>query len=63
MGLLWSDRDAQHARQSLNNALMNIRRLGSEHGVALLTSNRETVSLVDGAIDTDIVAFQNLRTE
>jgi TolB-like protein/Flp pilus assembly protein TadD len=63
MGLLWSDRDAQHARQSLNNALMQIRKIGAEHGVALLTSNREIVSLVNGAIDTDIIAFQSLRTE
>jgi TolB-like protein/Tfp pilus assembly protein PilF len=63
MTLLWSDRGIKQARQSLNNALMSIRRLGTKHGTKILESDRESVSLVNGVIDTDVSAFQELRAK
>jgi TolB-like protein/Tfp pilus assembly protein PilF len=62
MALLWSDRGTKQARQSLNNALMSIRRLGTEHRADILESDREAVSLVNGVINTDVAAFRDLRT-
>ena len=50
MALLWSDRGERQARQSLNQALMSIRRLGEHQGVQLLDSDGERVTLHGGAI-------------
>jgi len=57
MALLWSDRGEQQARQSLNQALQAIRKLG-KNGQPLLNSDGERVTLCGAAIDCDV---QRLR--
>jgi len=56
--LLWSDRDEQHARQSLNHALLSIRRLAKNDGPALLESNGEQLTLRSDAVDIDVDRFR-----
>ncbi len=58
-GLLWPERDENHARQSLRQALTALRgALKDEQGPgALLAVNRETVAFKRGPHDIDIAAF------
>ena len=58
MTLLWGDRGDRQARQSLNQALRSIRRLGEVEGVQLLNSDGEKVVLRGDALETDIAQFQ-----
>ncbi len=60
MALLWSDRDEKQARQSLNQALFAIRKLGEQAGLTLLQSDGEHVRLNDEAVDSDIAQFRAL---
>ena len=57
MALLWSDRGERQARQSLNQALQAIRRLGKD-GKPLLDSDGERVTLSGAVVDCDV---QRLR--
>ena len=59
MALLWSDRGERQARQSLNQALVSIRRLGVHDGVRLLDSSGERATLRGDAVECDV---QRLRT-
>jgi TolB-like protein len=58
MALLWSDRGDRQARQSLNQALLSIRKLSDGDG-ALLDSDGERVTLRGDAVESDV---QNLRS-
>lgn len=60
MALLWGDRGERQARHSLNQALMAIRRLGSDAGVTLLDSDGERVTLRGAEIETDAHQFHAL---
>ena len=51
MALLWSDRDEQQARPSLNNALMLIRHLNNDENATLLDSDGAQVTLNGAASD------------
>ena len=63
MALLWSDRDDRQARQSLNHALMSIRKLNKSSGAALLHSNGEQVTLRSEALTIDVVQFRALLAD
>jgi TolB-like protein/DNA-binding SARP family transcriptional activator len=58
MALLWSDREDRQARQSLNQALRSIRRLGDEAGITLLDGDGEHVTLRGDAVDIDVARFR-----
>jgi TolB-like protein len=60
MALLWSDRGERQARQSLNQALLSIRRLRDGDGVALLDSDGEQVTLRGDAVDCDVQRLRSL---
>ena len=60
MALLWGDRSEQQARQSLNQALKSIRRLGEKGSIALLDSDSEQVTLNGDALESDIRRFRAL---
>lgn len=58
MALLWGDRADPQARHSLSQTLTSIRRaLG---GAAIMTMERDVVTLVPGAVETDVDRFQRL---
>jgi len=59
MALLWSDRGDRQARQSLNQALLSIRRLGEHEGVQLLKSDGERVTLRGDAVESDVQRLRN----
>jgi TolB-like protein/DNA-binding SARP family transcriptional activator len=59
-GLLWSDRPEARARNSLRQALASIRHLGQSLDVDLLETDGDRVQLPDGAVETDVAAFQEL---
>jgi len=59
-GLLWSDRGERQARQSLNQALLAIRKLGNADGAALLDSDGEQVTLLGDAIECDVQRLRSL---
>ena len=59
MALLWSDRGERQARQSLNQALLSIRRLGEHEGIRVLDSDGERVTLRSDAIAIDIADFRD----
>ena len=63
MALLWSDRDERQARQSLNHALLSIRKLDRSGDPPLLESSGEQVTLRSDALDIDISRFRALLTE
>lgn len=63
MALLWSDRSERQARQSLNQALLSIRRLGEHEGIQLLDSDGERVALRGDALECDVEQFQALAAE
>ena len=63
MALLWSDRSEQQARQSLNQALRAIRKLGEKQGIAILESDSEHVTLRGDTLESDIHRFQSLLDE
>jgi TolB-like protein/protein involved in temperature-dependent protein secretion len=63
MALLWSDRGERQARQSLNQALMAIRRLGEHGGVKLLESDGDRVMLPCDALECDVEHFQALAAD
>ncbi|MDX1711985.1 MAG: BTAD domain-containing putative transcriptional regulator, partial [Rhodovibrionaceae bacterium] len=60
--LLWGTRDEQHARSSLRQALIHLRKSLSQSGVAaeILASDSSGVRLAAGSVWTDAVAFQEL---
>ena len=58
MALLWSDFGEKQARHNLNQALLSIRKLGNEAGVAFLDSDGERVTLRGDAIDIDLARFR-----
>jgi TolB-like protein len=59
MALLWSDRSERQARQSLNQALLSIRKLGDVDG-ALLDSDGEHVTLRGDAVESDVRRLRSL---
>ena len=59
MALLWSDRSEQQARQSLNQALVSIRRLRGAGNATLIESDGARVSLRSDALRSDIAEFQS----
>ncbi len=59
MALLWSDRDDRHARQSLNHALLSIRKLAGNGGPPILDSNGEQVTLRGDAVEIDVARFRD----
>ena len=61
MALLWSDRSTKQARQSLNTALMSIRKLADGEKTSLIDSDRERITLLTDAVDVDVVRFRLLR--
>ena len=63
MALLWSDRDERQARQSLNHALLSIRKLGKSEGSPLLDSTGEQVTLHSDALEIDVLRFRDLLSE
>jgi adenylate cyclase len=60
MALLWSDRGDRQARQSLNQALFAIRKLGEQAGVNLLDGDGEYVTLSSDALDCDVARLHAL---
>lgn len=60
MALLWSNRDDQQARQSLNDALVSIRRLCDGDSEKLINSDSEQVTLRSATLQTDVAQFQAL---
>jgi len=63
MALLWSDRGERQARQSLNQALLSIRRLADGDGVKLLDGDLEHVTLNSDALESDVARFRALLAE
>lgn len=61
MALLWGDRGERQARQSLNNSLASIRRLGGGNDPSMVDSDGEYVTIHGSAIDTDVHRFQAIR--
>jgi len=57
MGLLWSDRGEKQARQSLNQALREIRRLSGTNALGLLDSDSEQVMLIGDTLKSDVQEF------
>jgi len=60
MSLAWSDRSEPQARQSLNDALKSIRRVGREAGIEILKSDSQQVTLLSEAMTIDVVRFRAL---
>ncbi len=60
MALLWGDRSERQARQSLNDALTSIRRLGSRDGLTILASDGEQVTLLSKGLKIDVERFRSL---
>jgi len=54
IGLLWDERDEIHARQSLRQALLQLRRALGD-GVVV---TRESVQLLDGVVELDVRVFE-----
>ena len=63
VALLWNDRDEQHARASLRQALVELRRATNGLKPAPLVANRSTVSLDAGAIEVDVATFERAIAE
>lgn len=59
MALLWSDRGERQARQSLNQALQAIRKLGKD-GKPFLDSDGERVTLSGSSFDCDVLRLRAL---
>ena len=63
-GLLWADRAETQARNSLNQALYEIRKLENAAGITLIERETDRVRLVGAEIETDLSDFQaSLETE
>ena len=60
MALLWSERGERQARQSLNQALLSIRKLGGPDGETLLDSDGERVTLRGEALEIDVGRLRSL---
>jgi len=58
MALLWGDRADPQARHSLSQTLTSIRRAFG--GAAIMTMERDAVTLVPGSVDIDVDRFQRL---
>ena len=59
IGLLWGNFGEKQARHSLNQAVMAIRKLGSEAGLTLLEGDGERITLSGNAIAIDLTEFRN----
>ena len=62
-GLLWGERAQTQARNSLNQALYEIRKLESAVGTTIVEREPERVRIVTGAIDSDVDRFAALLTD
>ena len=58
--LLWGDRGDRHARRSLNQALVSIRKLTEDNAGSFIDSDGEQVTLHGAALDSDIARFHAL---
>ena len=63
MSLLWGDRSDKQARHSLSQALLALRKLGFEHGVKLLETTGDQVTLSSDAIDIDLARFRAYQAD
>lgn len=59
-GLLWGDRLDIQARNSLNQALYELRKIETAYGVCLVERQTERVRLVDGGVECDLFRFETL---
>mgnify|MGYP001826290427 CR=1 FL=1 len=59
-GLLWGDRSQTQARNSLNQALYEIRKLEEVSGEPVVEREPERVRIVEGAIESDVDRFEAL---
>lgn len=59
-GLLWGDRAQTQARNSLNQALYEIRKLEEASGAPIIEREPERVRIVEGVIDSDVGRFAAL---
>ncbi len=57
-GLLWSDSDSDHSRNSLRQTLSLLRRDFSRAGVDLIQAQNDTIGLKTSAIDIDVEDFE-----
>ncbi len=55
-GLLWGDSNQDHARDSLKQALLRLRRIGGDDHAALIVSDRDCVALAP-TVETDAEAL------
>ncbi|WP_368911618.1 FlgO family outer membrane protein [Taklimakanibacter deserti] len=56
--LLWSDSDSEHSRNSLRQALSVLRQDLSPTGANILHSNKDTIGLNAGSIDSDAAVLE-----
>lgn len=56
--LLWSNSDSEHSRNSLRQALSVLRQDLSPAGTDILRSNKDTIGLKAGSIDSDIEVLE-----
>lgn len=61
--LLWADRFADQARQSLRQAISKIRRLLKIDGVEAFWTDRDRLGLNLDRVDIDVLTFQQLNAE
>ena len=59
-GLLWGDRDEDHARNSLRQTLFLLRRMTDSAQPQLLNITNHTVALNPSSVDVDVRAFEDL---
>jgi len=59
--LLWPGTGDEHARQSLRQAFVTLRRVLGTH--AILVADHQDVTLVEACLDIDVVRFEALMTE
>lgn len=60
--LLWGGRGATQARNSLNQALHEIRKLENEVGVSIVERETDRIRLLRGSVDCDVHQFEALLT-
>ncbi len=59
-GLLWGDREQAQARNSLNQALHEIRKLEAASGIQVLRSEPDRIRVVEDTIVSDVCQFNQL---